>query len=172
MKNGCSNIWGSCSNPVVTAIDSLLIGNKYRKQFHFSNIPYTVIEGIGSTSGLFETVCVFEYSANLICFSQNGQTLYPDSNTFCPLLVTEVQILQQKNLFDLSPNPTTGTFTIESSQKISSVEITDVMGRRIKTRRIEKQEEKIDLSDQPKGIYFIKAQDENENFAVKKIILQ
>jgi hypothetical protein len=92
----------NCS--AISSIDSILIGNNYRKRFNLSTFPYSLIEGIGSTSGLLEPLCVFEYEGTLICFSQNGQTLFPDTNTNCEN-VTNVHDVQYKTSIKVFPNP-------------------------------------------------------------------
>ena len=69
------------------------------------------------------------------------------------------------------PNPTTGIFTITSTEKISSIKITNVIGEEIFTSAINHQTSTIDLSSQSKGIYFIKLFSE-KGIETKKIILQ
>jgi hypothetical protein len=110
LNYGCMNNSGSCA--VVTSIDSVLIGNSYRKRFNLStNPPYSIIEGIGSTAGFYEPLCPFEYSANLVCFSQNGQTLYPDTTTNCSIL-SSINEPSEFSLNKVSPNPFKYTTTI------------------------------------------------------------
>src|SRR2546428_7387968 len=70
----------------VTSIDSILIGNNYRKRWN-TNSSFSIIEGIGSTLGLLD-FCYYLVSPTnfLICFHQNGQTLYPDTINNCSLI--------------------------------------------------------------------------------------
>ncbi len=81
-----------------------------------------------------------------------------------------------KTQISIYPNPSTGTFylNLEASAKPSSVTITDLTGKTILT--VEAQEHapvplQIDISNQPKGIFFIKIITET-GFYIEKIIIQ
>jgi hypothetical protein len=72
---------------VVLSIDSVLIGNSYRKRW-LTNQTYQIyyIEGIGSTFGLLEPSMggiVCPPSPQLRCFSQNSTVLYPAGIQSC-----------------------------------------------------------------------------------------
>ena len=60
------------------------------------------------------------------------------------------------------PNPSSGVFSLQSSQTISSIEILNVIGEMIYSEEINTNKKEIDLSDQSNGIYFIRIQTENE----------
>jgi len=75
------------------------------------------------------------------------------------------------------PNPTTGTFAIQG-ENIQSVEITNINGQIIKQLSIDSPSASrqdyqlsIDLSDQPKGLYFVKINTE-KGISVKKVVLE
>ncbi|MBI3501395.1 MAG: T9SS type A sorting domain-containing protein [Bacteroidetes bacterium] len=82
--------------------------------------------------------------------------------------INENNFSSQINIF---PNPTTGLFTITSTEKISSIKITNIIGEEIVTSAINHQTSTIDLSNYAKGIYFIKLLSE-KGIETKKIILQ
>ena len=90
---------------VVTSIDSILIGNNYRKRFNFGSSGYSAIEGIGTTTGFFEPVCPFEYFGTLVCFAQDGHTLYPDTTTNCNLITSTPEKKVLSSGLELVPNP-------------------------------------------------------------------
>jgi hypothetical protein len=56
--------------------------------------------------------------------------------------------------FSLYPNPTSSQLFIESDITIDKIEILDISGRAVKT--IVKPSYSIDVSDIPKGIYFLR----------------
>ncbi len=60
------------------------------------------------------------------------------------------------NEINIFPNPSSGIFTIESSERISSIEISNVLGEKIYSEKNNSGKASVDLSTQPKGIYFIK----------------
>ena len=75
--------------------------------------------------------------------------------------------------FSISPNPSTGEFQVRGLNfNVEKIVVTDVLGNLVKTTGINNKLSVVDLSGNPKGIYFIKAMDENGGFGVKKIIIQ
>lgn len=88
----------NCYAIVVDSIDSVLVQTSFRKRFNcsthnasfcFSNI--SIIEGIGGTQGLLCPMGGAESRFVLDCFALNGQTIYPDTITSCPLIVAGMQ---------------------------------------------------------------------------------
>lgn len=66
------------------------------------------------------------------------------------------QISANKNNSFLYPNPNNGTFFVKSEAIISEVEILNMIGEVIFSRHIQSDYSKIDLSNQPCGIYYYK----------------
>ncbi len=69
------------------------------------------------------------------------------------------------------PNPSTGIFTIQSLEKISTIEIVTLLGEKIYQSTLDNQQSTIDLSAQPKGIYFLQVKNKNR-IINKKLIIQ
>ncbi len=75
--------------------------------------------------------------------------------------------------FSISPNPSSGEFKVQGLNfNVEKIVVTDVLGNLVKTTGITNQSSVVDLSGNPKGIYFIKAIDENGGYGVKKILIQ
>ncbi|MBI3502441.1 MAG: T9SS type A sorting domain-containing protein [Bacteroidetes bacterium] len=92
-----------------------------------------------------------------ITFSNpNGQTNYADGL-----------------LFTISPNPTSGVISLQCSEKLSNIEISNLIGEKMILRVIPigAMNLTIDLSNKPQGIYFIKVNSE-KGTATKKIMIQ
>ncbi len=74
----------------------------------------------------------------------------------------------------ISPNPTNGSFTISfiSIGATHDVEVADVLGK-IVYRKTEISDPTlvIDLSDQPKGVYFVKCI-EGDQVSIQRVVLQ
>ncbi len=68
------------------------------------------------------------------------------------------------------PNPTNGIFTIQCKD-IQSIKIININGQIIKQLSIDNEQFTIDLSNQPKGIYFVKIKGD-DFIIVKKIVIQ
>ena len=89
----------------------------------------------------------------------------------------DVNEITQEDLINIYPNPSNGIFSIQSSEKISAIEIINVLGEKIysldpsTSLRVTNQKAEINLSKQPKGIYFIKINSENE-ITTRKIIIE
>jgi hypothetical protein len=73
--------------------------------------------------------------------------------------------------FLLYPNPSYGTFTIETKVNEYALIITNVLGETILSRKIQNEKSEIDISNQASGIYFILVK-YNNGTAIQKLILQ
>ncbi len=83
------------------------------------------------------------------------------------------EIKQNKNGMDLYPNPSTGKFTISNTMSTQmTIEIMDLTGKTVfTTKTMNSTSTTIDISDKPKGVYFVKVITSSGE-SVKKIILQ
>ncbi|HEX7413523.1 MAG TPA: T9SS type A sorting domain-containing protein [Bacteroidia bacterium] len=150
------------SGSVVTVIDSILIGTKYRKRW-IVNVPTIcpsilneqIIEGIGSTYGLLDQRVPYGLCAmygTLVCFSQNNQTLYPTySATIGCTQVTGIEQYNINNSISVYPNPASNhlTLTLSKGEGKASVSIYDVLGNEV----ISTKEKEIDVSALQEGVY-------------------
>jgi hypothetical protein len=104
---------------IVTSIDSVWVGSSYRKRYNL-NLNVSLIEGIGSTSGLVESNC-FE-GANLLCYyTNNSDTVFSDDTS--PWLCKPNAIEELDQLIDITvyPNPFTNDIQINFNQAIGSI---------------------------------------------------
>lgn len=173
---------GLDANDVVISIDSVLIGSTYRKRWHINNC-YNIyfIEGIGSTYGLIEqspgcATDLFDYS--LICFKQDGQTLYPDTSTTCNLItgIDETPNQIGVSTIGLYPNPAQDQLNISIGQgkSIQSIRLYDLMGREqtIEIEQRDRNNYSLHIRTIPKGIYIINIILENGKNMSKKVLKQ
>ncbi len=165
----------------VTAIDSMLIGESYRKVFHLSRV-YTdniLIEGVGFDGGFIMEFQSWEFPEYLKCFTLNGTTYYPEPGAYCDLTVDiDVQLVETQNL-EILPNPSKGLFTVSmataENQNIRLI-IQDISGRIIKQESWPVENgnnvKSLNLTDLKKGIYFLSLSGEDGRyFKQEKIIL-
>ncbi len=171
----------------ITNIDSILIGNEYRKIFEIDNFK-RVYEGIGTSLGLFEGLgWLGSHPAYaMLCYQQGGinyelhtgwipgfLTLEScDSLTFNEI-ITNTQIIEDQE-FILYPNPFKTSVNINLNQfaldKIDIL-ILDINGKILfqDHRNILNDTIRIDLSTLSQGMYFIQIK-ANKNSFHSKII--
>ncbi len=158
---------------VVTSIDSILVGNSFRKRLNITTLHYSgdsasIIEGIGSTLGLLDLIPpAFDTGSGLDCFSLNGQTLYPDTSTFCNINVGIPSINLENGIILLSPNPftTQATLTIQGikNENNKSLSVYNLLGQEVQNIFVGNAKEVIiHRKNLPSGMYFYKLMDDNK----------
>ncbi len=156
---------------IVSEIDSVLCSDGWRKRWKYDSGNFTeAIEGIGTMNGLIETVCIIlgGHGSTVQCFSQNGQTIYPDSSYHCNIIdgVIEFQSSTAGSDFQIQiiPNPASSELTISSKQyAIDQIEIYNILGEQIYSAVVANRQPltvlPITIGSElfPSGIYFVKA---------------
>jgi hypothetical protein len=160
----------------IQAIDSVLVGNKYHKQFHFyNNSNYTVvdsiIEGVGATSGLLESIYgAPQVTKSLVCFSHNAD-IYPSNSASCPLITGVSEFTSDNRQITVYPNPNTGQFKIETgSSEKQNLQIFDINGKLVLNKNISGNTN-IDVSNLTEGIYTINITG-SKDVINKKLVIQ
>jgi len=164
----------------VSLIDSIIVGNKYYKRYGLSsgsNLNYVyLIQGIGSTFGLFGYLYPpFESGTTLLCFKQNGQTLYPDTTTNCQLITSLNSNEEISNQVKVFPNPTTNDFTVRFSEKVTGkINIYDIKGNLVKQQKVNLTDEiNLFLGSISQGTYIISFINKmNKIVASKQLIIK
>lgn len=107
--------------------------------------------------------------------SQNGYYAVEVTTENCTA-ISDCQIFTQVGtsegeavIFNIYPNPTKGTFSIESTWNIKTIKVVNTMGKVLQQTNEILGNTAVDLSAQPSGIYFVKIQIGEEVFS-RKII--
>lgn len=143
----------------VESIDSVLVGSSYRKRWTI-NSCYNIqlIEGIGSTYGLirFSPGCATDGPAiSVICFRQNGQSLYPATSINCELITSDNFVERSLNKINIFPNPSNGSFTIDLDKAdVNEIKVYNLLGSLIFCKQVNKQT-KFDIDNLQHGIYIL-----------------
>ena len=168
---------GSMAYPrdVVQSVDSVLVGNTYRKRWNLPCYFIQLIEGVGSTYGLVvpSPGCITDMADYaLTCFQQNGQSLYPDPSASCSLITSVDRIIKPTGEIKISPNPSNGSFTVEFDQElnITGLKITDLAGKMMLDQSTNNQV-KITINNMVTGSYLLTVTDKTGKAATKKIII-
>jgi len=99
-------------------------------------------------------------------------TAYGDEKTFRTDDATGIKTLDT-DLFKIYPNPNTGNFSlvIPDRIKLADLEITDLKGNIVLRQQLNKSDTEIDISNNAKGIYFLKVSTKDLSYS-KKIIIK
>ena len=106
---------------------------------------------------------------NLVNKNENSDSMIMRTETNNPDLHLE-------NSFIIYPNPNNGYFSLsrssELNQKIAKLIVTDIVGKVVFENNNFFLPQNIDLSSEPKGLYFVKLLDIDNNLNINKVILQ
>jgi hypothetical protein len=170
---------------IVLAIDSVQIGDRYRKRYlvdngwYFHNPDY-IIEGIGSVvHGLFGHIttlptCGYHFWEH-VCFFSEDQLIYKNPTfTDCSagknLSTVENMITSQITIY---PNPFNESIVLGSStyQKSMSLQVFNALGRLILNNSKVVSNEQIEIFG-PAGIYIAIVKDEKGKILLKKELIK
>ncbi len=122
------------------------------------------IASIGSVSGVEMGVSYgsvqITYTNSLGCSSSVS-----DFVIFCP---SEIPAISKSNEVYVYPNPAQNELTVSSAERISEIEITNLLGQTVYINEYFSKEIQMDVADLPSGLYFIKI----NRTVVKKFIKQ
>jgi len=158
----------------VLGIDSVLMGDSFRKRYHINHGMYDDywIEGIGSIYELFSpfTELFFEWSLNTLCYTDT-ETYYvnsPNGADSCHYYIN-VGIEEIDNSFSFHPNPVQDIFTIESTIAIDEITIYNLQGQAVLTQKTKEKLIRIDFNGYVNGVYFIEVVMDGERIRGKLI---
>ena len=160
----------------VVSIDSVLVGNSYHKRW-LINAFYSVhiIEGVGSDYGLIEPIpqaIPDMHSFYAFCFSESGQTLYPDTSTSCNLIShTKMLPSTKERQLSVFPNPAIGQFTITVPEVAIRLYVIDMTGRVVLEQPIDGVTTFHVVDSLDPGIYMLMVADAQQNFYRNKIVV-
>ena len=162
---------------IIGSIDSVLVGDEYRRRFNFSNgdICNWMVEGIGHETGLFEFMFLApDFGSEFHCYGESNIPLFGDLN--CMLNVGYEEISNQNLDVSIYPNPTSGMVKInlpEQNQTTLPYHLTDLYGQIVSKKNaklLDSQNFEINLEKFKSGIYFLTIQLSNNQTVYKKIV--
>ena len=182
-----NTFWGdNCFNCIVTSIDSVLIGNDYRKRFNYhSSCPgynpsdTSMVEGIGGMHGLLSPPSCFESASWLKEFSQNSTVLY--TNSIAPfhyqgcqafVNVTEINSTIKSKIY---PNPFSDQATLEIRELYGSdllLNIFNSIGKLVRSEIISQAITTMDKEELKSGLYFFHLINEKGELGTGKFIIE
>ena len=140
---------------VINSIDSVIVGDTYRKRFNMSNYWTNtwMIEGIGHQGGLFESMDTWGINSVLYCYGENSTPIFGDMN--CDITVGHIENIIINNQINVYPNPVRNELTISSKDAINVNEI--IIYNQLGQKALHKigVTDKINVSMLDQGIYII-----------------
>ena len=123
----------------------------------------------GINNGLTDTtVTAIAIKGNEIYASTKNGFVFKNST----ILTGVKEINETTSAFVIYPNPTSSLITIKSDSNISNIEIINLMGEKIFQQNTNGFQTVIDLSHQPKGVYFIRLMKGHSLVATDKLLLE
>ncbi len=130
-------------------------------------------DGFGNVyiAGDFEGANTFIIGADIL--TESSGELFFIAKYNCNSTTVPVNELTNPESLSLYPNPANTSFTIESTNKIQSITVINVIGEVVSTSSPNgNSKTTIDLTRVAKGIYFVQITDENKTVENKKIVVQ
>jgi hypothetical protein len=170
-------------NIYVTAIDSIMIGEVYRKVFTLhtndSFEPSIMIEGLGFISGFLSGFPDYFYPENILCFALGDEIVYyNDLFNGCDIFVGIPASDEKSHQMNIFPNPGNGHFTIRINLEQSTetyLNVIDVSGRSLLheswSLKTGENEKYLDLTALQTGLYFVTITGANGEFLFRNKIL-
>lgn len=177
---------------IVKGIDSVKIGQNFHKRFSVcttqdTTVIFSIIEGLGSTRGLFNSLFVppvpsYMYGYDLNSFYKNSSRLYeklivngpthPNAKIFSCNSTTGMTENINGEEFQVYPIPVKDYFNfhLEVDHNTVSVGLSDILGRNLKTWNVTGSDTQLDISSLPGGLYIIRVFNSKRVFFYKKIM--
>jgi hypothetical protein len=162
----------------VTGIDSIIMGEHYRKVFHLNDVwgdENFLIEGVGSNLGLLEEfpMPMLNYPSNLLCFALNDTTWFPGFGENCDLTLS-TPLVERDFQLSFSPNPVKDKLRIDHPEisNIQQVIVYECNGRKllVKAEKNTSNSSELDLSFLSQGFYILELQFDPAKVARVKVI--
>ena len=151
---------------IALEIDSINLNEAYHKKVSigyydgYSKDPHILeywIEGIGCSNGLFYSgFTFFDLGFQLLCYHKNGELVYLNSpDNSCGYLTTGLSKELPVDRINIYPNPAKNILNIENNNRITQLEVFDILGCKIDVVHINLKKGliKIDINNYPK--YFM-----------------
>jgi hypothetical protein len=164
----------------VTGIDSIIMGEHYRKVFHLNDVwgdENFLIEGVGSNLGLLEEfpMPMLNYPSNLLCFALNDTIWFPGFGENCDLTLS-TPLVERDFQLSFSPNPVKDKLRIDHPEisNIQQVIVYECNGRKllVKAEKNTSNSSELDLSFLNQGFYILELQFTPTKVSRVKVIKQ
>ena len=153
------------ANATVASIDTLMLGGQARRRYHLQGaglLGSFLVEGLGSNHGPIEPIGLgFDISDALICFGQDGHTLFPDTSTACgpPWATNVAEVEDASGLGQVYPNPFDREATLQLDPTAGTVErwvLLNSLGQVLEQGGGTRHQVRISGAGMPDGVYLLR----------------
>jgi hypothetical protein len=173
----------------VESIDSVLIGDHFRKSYIYAQDTYppiTVIEGIGAETGLLEPLEIFELISMLRCYHQDHSLLWINPNvdscnleTDTCLTISIPERISDNRLLLIYPNPASDIIYLYLSPEILipstdiRIEIYNSFGEKVGESQVPSGQDvySFDVSCLSNGLYVTVIKENQRVISIKKFLI-
>jgi hypothetical protein len=147
---------------IILKIDTMMDG---RKKLITNQPGFFIIEGIGSSSGLFETnssyMVKYPQESILGCYYQNNKLIFINDSSICNFHHSQVSDKEHDTQdIEIYPNPVVSKLIINSKMVLlKNIEIYNSNGILLKSQEVRENYYSLDISFFNSGIYFIRIND-------------
>ncbi len=144
----------------VLAVDQVQIGTETRSRYELGNSwAQYLIEGVGSSHGLFEPISnFFDCGYGLDCFGLGAESFYPEEwEGGCELMMGTGAVSAAAR-FGIAPNPAADNALVTGLRAGAAVTLTDALGRTVRIERADADRLQMDLSNLPEGCYVVNSE--------------
>jgi hypothetical protein len=148
---------------IITSIDSVLVGDQYRKRFNLTNPTWIdfystwIVEGVGHEFGLIETM--FEYpgkGSRLLCYAEDYIPVFPEG-VICDLNLGSDENLLPQQVLQIYPNPAMDRLIVKTAWSGNSIiQIINLDGKILLETQLDKALTGISTENLTPGIYLIR----------------
>ena len=157
---------------IISSIDSVLIGTKYHKQYHYKSFG-TYADSGAYVVGVGEVWRYgFEGTSNLGCFSVNNTNLY-GSAPFCQITSVN-ELFINKNKISISPNPFCSQTVLQTDNPLHNAILTadNCFGQTVaQIKNINGQTVVFSRNNLASGLYFVRLTQDSKVIAVGKLVI-
>jgi hypothetical protein len=166
---------------IVSSIDSIWIGNQYRRKWNFTapnEGPGYIIQGIGSDNGLIESLNSSGFCfSSLICVIDSAMSLFTStvSSTYgCQLIQAGLDELKNRKTIYFYPNPFSSSTTLRTDKFLENALLTfyNSFGQAVNQMdKLAGQTIIFQRDNLSSGLYFIRLTQDSKIIATDKLVI-
>ena len=161
----------------VSSISNITFNGQEKTVFHFDDLDFDLIEGIGWTEGPLDDGCQdssLQFN-ELVCFQKDNSNFSFAENVDCALLTSTTALQKQTTALSVFPNPVHASFQIALAGGISSsydVQLYDFTGKLVASWTGASNGQQFDIGHLGSGVYTLRSMIAGVEIGLVKVVKQ